>query len=117
MHHHRVYRGGGNVVWDCTTSGAAYAYPGLSSAWANVGSWVLYEMLGRVGTTVEECVGVEIIHNQWGGLDRCAKRAPVVPVIAEAGCMGRRYVSLQGDICCVVARGCTTYYKCRVGKS
>ena len=66
---------------------------------------------------MEKCAGVEIAHNRWGGLDRGAKRVSVVPVIAEAGCIGWRYVSLQGDTCCVVARGCTTCYKCRAGKS
>ena len=52
---------------------------------------------------MEEWVGVGIVHTRWGGLNRCTKRAHVMLVIAEAGCMERRYVTLQGDICCVVA--------------
>ena len=47
---------------------------------------------------MEEWVGVGIVHNHWGGLNRCTKRAHVVLVLAEAGCIERRYVTLQGDV-------------------
>ena len=61
----------------------------------------------------DDCGRVDWSWDCTQSLDRCAIRALVVIVIAEAGCIGRQYVSLQGDIYCVVACGCTTCYKCR----
>ena len=100
-------------MWDLRRHETAYVCPELSGAGADVGSWVSYGILSCIGTAVEEWVGVGIVHNHWGVLDRCAKRALIVIVIAEAGCIGWRYMSLQGDIYCIGACGCTTCHKCR----